>query len=186
MKILQHFLLLSALIGIGSQALGADAECESLPWRFGMSQEQVRSVSACGPYKSFSNGDLETYRGVFAGRERNFQFFFSDGRLRRIGVYTYEGEDAEAAVRAYLQLYKEVSSLFGKVETPGYTGPDLIGPNGETTFLSSVSKLLASSGKVQMAPYSQPKEAFVFSSVMRREIERKTHYYVVLYFNERT
>jgi hypothetical protein len=56
-----------------------------------MSPQEVTSQVDAGPYKSFTNGDLETYNGLFDGHKENVQFFFKEGRLVRIGVYLYEG-----------------------------------------------------------------------------------------------
>jgi hypothetical protein len=39
------------------------------PWQFGMTKEQVASFEQFGPYKSFKNGDLETYNGIYRGRK---------------------------------------------------------------------------------------------------------------------
>lgn len=58
-----------------------------------MSHAQVAAVEGFGPHRSFRNGDLETYNTIFDGRFENFQFFFRDDKLRRIGVYTFEGTD---------------------------------------------------------------------------------------------
>jgi len=78
-----------------------------------MSQEEVLAVAECGPYKSFSNGDLETFSGVFDGKEENFQFFFSEKRLRRIGVYLYEGQDPKVGAKVWLALHGTMTRFFG-------------------------------------------------------------------------
>lgn len=44
------------------------------PWSFGMSADQIQAVTASGPYRPFSNGDLETYNGDFGGKQENVQF----------------------------------------------------------------------------------------------------------------
>src|SRR5213076_3137056 len=76
------------------------------PWKFGMTKAEVASFKEFGPYKEFSNGDLETFNGRFHGRKQNIQFFFQSGRLRRIGVYLGEGTDRKKAVATCQQLYE--------------------------------------------------------------------------------
>jgi hypothetical protein len=75
------------------------------PWQFGMSKDEVVGFSDFGPYKSFRNGDVETYNGLFDGRKGNVQFFFNDSGLRRIGVYEYEGKDGTLANAAWMRSY---------------------------------------------------------------------------------
>ncbi len=148
-----------------------------------MSPAQVAAIAECGPYKTFSNGDLETYNGVFDGKKENFQFFFQDGQLRRIGVYLHESQDPVAGARTWLTLYQAMTKLFGRVETPDNPAP--IDAAGELTFIDKALELVQNSGKTQMAPLTQPKDAFVFSSFMRREVSDEKYYYVVLYFDRR-
>jgi len=155
-----------------------------LPWKFGMSPEEVMGVTECGPYKSFSNGDLETYKGVLDGKEENFQFFFADKKLRRIGIYLYEGQDPVAGAKAWLALYGTISKLFGSIETPGNVSPAASEENS-ASFKAKALEIVQGPGKTQMAPLAQPKNAFVFSSFMRREVDGEKHYYVVLYFDRR-
>jgi len=54
-------LIVAALSPVSVNAAGLP------PWQFGMSKSQVNSLKEFGPYKSFSNGDLETYNGRFHG-----------------------------------------------------------------------------------------------------------------------
>ena len=51
------------------------------PWQFGMTKAEVASFREFGPYKTFSNGDIETFNGRFRERKQNVQFFFERGRL---------------------------------------------------------------------------------------------------------
>ncbi len=75
-----------------------------------------------GLAKSFSNGDLETYSGVFCGKKANVQFYFKDGALRRIAVVTYEGNDPNDASATWLETYRALRDKFGDIETPGISG----------------------------------------------------------------
>jgi len=142
------------LLLVASPALAGDFG----PWNFGMSTEQIKAVSSHGPYKSFSNGDLETYNGDFGGKKENVQFFLKADHLWRIGVYTYEGTDLAAATQAWFQAYKTLQSQYGPIETP-----DLNGESAES-LAQSARALVAAGGKVQMAPLKQPEGMFVFSS----------------------
>ena len=76
------------------------------PWKFGMTKAEVASFKEFGPYKEFSNGDLETFNGRFHSRKENIQFFFDGGRLRRIGVYLGEGTDSKKAVATFQRAYE--------------------------------------------------------------------------------
>ncbi|KAF1707938.1 hypothetical protein CSC70_13350 [Pseudoxanthomonas kalamensis DSM 18571] len=159
----------------------AFAKCDVLSWQFGMSPEEVAAIADCGPYKSFNNGDLETYNGVFNGKKENFQFFFHDEKLRRIGVYLYEGQDPAAGAKIWLELYASLAKLFGDIETPENVAPT----SKETSdaFMETALKTVQNLGKTQMAPAAQPKDAFAFSSFMRNEVEGESYYYIVLYFD---
>ena len=53
------------------------AETDGLaPWHFHMTPQEVMAFADYGPYRSFSNGDLETFTGLFDGKKENVQFFF--------------------------------------------------------------------------------------------------------------
>lgn len=162
----------------------AFAKCDSLPWKMGMSPAEVAGITECGPYKSFSNGDLETYKGVFDGKEENFQFFFEDQKLRRIGIYLYEGKDPAEGAKEWLVLYGTLSKLFGKVETPD-NNSSFADEADRESFTAKALKIVQGPGKTQMAPIAQPKDAFVFSSFMRREVNSEKMYLVILYFDRR-
>ena len=85
------------------------------PWRFGMSKDKVRSCKDLGPYRSFSNGDLETLdaamqkcqyaHDVFAERYGEIEMpgglpASNDGRPSR--------EEVQADVRARLAAGQKV------------------------------------------------------------------------------
>ena len=94
------------------------------PWKFGMTKAEVASYKEFGPYKNFSNGDLETFNGRFHGRKENIQFFFDGGRLRRIGVYLGEGTDSKKAIATFQRAYELLQQDYGKIEVPGMTVTD--------------------------------------------------------------
>ncbi len=144
------------------------------PWTFGMSQEEVLAAKEAGPYKTFSNGDLETYNGTFAGQNRNFQFYFKEGSLWRIAIRTYEGGSIEDATAAWNVTYAALAQRFGSIETP-----DMVGSSSQQLSVQAKS-LVASGKKAQMAPVAQPGDAFVFSTFARYEHEGVSYYTVTV------
>lgn len=162
----------------------ASASCDDLPWKFGMSPEEVTAIVECGPYRRFSNGDLETYKGVFNSKEENFQFFFRDNRLWRIGIYLYEGPEASAGAEEWLQLHGTLSRLFGGVVTPG-NNPPSSDNNARSAFVTTALQLVARSGKTQMMLIWPLDYASVFSSFTGVSVSGRNFYTVVLYFDRR-
>ena len=155
------------------------------PWRFGISQQEVEAVAEWGPYKSFSNGDLETYNAIYEGEKKNFQFFFENNKLKRIGVYFYEGADLNSAASAWLSLHTSMSKKFGAIETLKNELPSGATKQQKEKFKETAIAIVNAEGKTQMAPKVQPNDAFAFSSLMRGETEGKVYYYVMLNFDKR-
>lgn len=155
------------------------AATPKLPWSFGMTKQEVQAVTEYGPYRSFSNGDLETYNGMLDGRKQDFQFFFNNGRLARIGVDLYEGTDLAAAATEWLDLYTWMSAQFGKTDTPG-SDP----PTGDGIVFKGVAQtIVRAGGKPQMAPMEQSADMFVFASLGHYEVQGETYYIVFLFFD---
>lgn len=177
--------ILRILCHLALALTAAGAQAQSLPWKFGATPDEVKAVSRYGPYQAFANGDLETYRGLLDGRERNFQFFFDHGALRRIGVYLYEGTDAHLAAQAWLSLHEYLARTYGAVETPGNVSPVARGDASKAEFVANAIALVGAKGKTQMAPVDQPKDAAVFSSFLAGDVNGERWYYIVLYFVER-
>ena len=153
------------------------------PWHFQMTHKEVESFTDYGPYKTFSNGDLETYSGLFEGRKENVQFFFKDGKLIRIGVYLYEGQDIKAAAGVWGQTYEALKAKYGSIELP-----DIRVDSPGTELAASVVAAAAGgnvdvSGKSQMAPYKQPSDVFVFASFLRGEVQGQVFYYVIVHYD---
>src|SRR5437763_375401 len=106
-------LIITALLPISALAAGLP------PWEFGMAKAQVGSFTQFGPYRSFSNGDLETFNGVYHGKKHNIQFFFDrGGRLQRIGVYLGEGTDGKKAAATFQHAYELLQQDYGTVVVP--------------------------------------------------------------------
>src|SRR5580765_5029991 len=136
------------------------------PWKFGMSKTEVASFKEFGPFKTFSNGDLETFNGRYHGRKENIQFFFEGGRLRRMGVYFGETTDPKKAVAMFERAYRALEQDYGKIEVPqmkvngGGTPPP-------TVIAAGAMANADVTGKTQMAPVKQPKDMSIFSSAYR-------------------
>jgi hypothetical protein len=153
------------------------------PWSFGMSKAEVASFTGQGPYKSFSNGDLETYNGEFDGHKENVQFFFEGDSLRRIGVYLYEGEDARQAAEAWRRAYVSLTKQYGTVDIPALRKTTTSGPLAPEVLAIAAGANTDAVGKTQMAPLKQPGDMFVFSSFARDVIEGKVIYTVIVYLD---
>jgi hypothetical protein len=147
-------------------------------WAFGMTAAQIRAITNRGPYSAFANGDLETYNATLCGQKQNVQFYLKSGVLRRIVVVTYEGTSSEVAVRRWVWTYECLNKLYGTLETP-----DLKGTNLQDLAVQAQSAV-AAGAKVQMAPRSQPKDSFVFSSFNTYEVEGATTYRVWINYDQ--
>lgn len=175
--------LAGLLIAFGAWPALAWAAAGLPPWQFGMTPQQVSAFADYGPYKTFSNGDLETYAGLFGGRKENVQFFFKDGKLARIGIYLYEGHDLKEAAKAWGRTHAALQSMFGDIELPD------LRVAGENTPLTSEQVGVAgaahadATGKVQMAPATQPADKFVFASLRRAVMQGQVFYYVTVYYD---
>jgi hypothetical protein len=127
-------------------------------WKFGMSADEIRGQAAFGPYKAFTNGDLETYSGVFAGAKRNFQFYLRNGKLWRIAIRMYEGHDLDQATAAWRETYVALTGQFGAIETPKMS------PGPVENLAQQARTLVEAGSKAQMAPVQQRAGEFVFST----------------------
>lgn len=153
------------------------------PWRFEMTPQEVTAFQEYGPYKSFSNGDLETYAGIFNGHKENVQFFFKQGKLARIGIYLYEGPDIKSAAATWGRAYAALKSMFGEIELP-----EIHVSNGNASLAPEVVAAAAGAnvdagGKSQMAPIMQPADKFVFASFRRQNVQGQMIYYVIVSYD---
>lgn len=181
-KVLLRAALAFALLPVAWAGRASDG-CEGIPWKFGMSHDEVRAVVECGPYRSFSNGDLETYEASFDGKKENFQFFFEPGgKLRRIGIYVYEGPDLEAAAARWSSLAASMTRIFGVLQSPGNP---LVGTDQAAlaAFSEKAIEQVRDGGKPQMAPFVQPADAGVFASLPHNDVQGSTYYNVILFLD---
>jgi hypothetical protein len=154
------------------------------PWKFGMSKAEVASFKEFGPYKTFSNGDLETFNGRFHGQKENIQFFFQGGSLRRIGVYLGEGTDPKKAVATFQRAYELLQQDYGKIEVPEMKVSGAGTPPPTVIAVGALANADVT-GKTQMAPVRQPKNIFVFASVYRYYVRGAKWFSIAIMFNPR-
>ena len=176
----KRWLLCSILGAVATTQSRADA---GFPWNFDMSPDQVAAVKAYAPYRNFKNGDIETLTGPYDGHTENIQFFFTDNRLRRIGVYMYEGHDIREAGQKWLEAHDSLLRRYGSIETPSNHAPSLADETSRQSFADAARAIVADKGKTQMAPIKQPADARVFASFQRNEIDGERLYLVTVYFD---
>lgn len=170
------------LAATSSMAAGAAAFDGLPPWHFQMTPEQVTSFTQYGPYKSFRNGDLETYAGIFDGHPENVQFFFNAGRLRRIGIYLYEGTDIKQAAVTWQRAYQSISRQYGKVQLPYLRSQSSDPPPPEAIGVAAGAEVMTQ-GKVQMEPVKQPSDKVVFATFFRKDVMGQAYYFVTIYYD---
>lgn len=160
------------------------------PWELGMSKAEVTSKAEFGPYKEFKNGDVETYNGLFEGKKENVQFFFKEERLRRIGVYLYEGTDPQLATAAWQEAYEDLRRRYGEISIPGLKVTAEGQAQSEGLKASTIDPAVLARaagantdavGKTHMAPVTQPDDTFVFSRFWRDEVDGKPYYFVAVF-----
>jgi hypothetical protein len=171
-------ILLSLLVPCSAFAAGLP------PWGFGMTKAEVAGFKEFGPYKPFSNGDLETSNGRYHGRKENVQFFFKGGRLRRIGVYLGETTDPKKAVAMFERAYRALEQDYGKVEVPEMKMSGGATPPPTVIAVGAMANADVT-GKTQMAPVKQPKDMFIFSSAYRVYERGKKVFTVAIFFDKR-
>lgn len=150
-----------------------------------MTPAQVGSFKEFGPYKSFSNGDLETFNGRFHGRKQNIQFFFERGRLRRIGVYLGEGTDRKKAVATCQQLYELLRRNYGPVTIPedkSARGAKPAPPSVQAFAATMNADLF---GATHIVPVKQPKDMRVFGTIRSANFRGQKWFYVAVNFDQR-
>lgn len=149
------------------------------PWRFGMTPQQVSSFPQHAPYYMFTNGDLETFSGIFDGRQQNIQFFFDDGRLEKIGVNLYEGADAESSRLAWVDAYHALHRQYGVLDLT----LDCASPTYEPEVLSHAAKRdVLAGGMQQMTPAQHMPGMSVYATYAGAQIKGHRYFYVFILF----
>ena len=154
------------------------------PWQFGMSKEQVANFKQSGPYKTFQNGDLETYSGIYHGHKENVQFFFRNDRLVRIGVYLGETTDRHKAVAAFRRMYGILEKDYGKIEVPEVHDAPGSKANPDVTSIAAAMNADLF-GKSRAIPARQPKDVQVQGQIFAGNAQGKRWFYVAIFFDPR-
>ena len=156
------------------------------PWQLGMTPSQVASFKESGPYKTFSNGDLETFNGRFHGRKHNVQFYFQGGRLRRIALNLGEGTDRKKAVAACEQLYELLQRDYGAVTIPEDKSPRDAKPAPPGVQAIAATMNADVTGITHLIPAKQPAGMRVVGLVRSGMVGGQKWFYVTLNFDART
>ena len=154
------------------------------PWQFGMTKEQVAGFKQFSPYKTFRNGDLETYSGIYHGHKENVQFFFQSNRLVRIGVYLGETTDRHKAVAAFRRMYGLLEKDYGKIEVPDEHDAPGTKPNPDVTSIAAAMNADLF-GQTRAIPVRQPKDMHVEGQIFAGNAEGKRWFYISIYFEPR-
>ena len=150
------------------------------PWELGMSKARVASVKERGPYKSFSNGDLETNNGVFRGRKANVQFYFSGDRLRRISVHLYEGTAPKGGIPAWRSAYQALEQAYGKISMPDIHVAAKSDPVNADVLAIAAAAHADVVGRTSMLPVKQPPGMRVSGQFRTAMVNGRKWYYVVV------
>jgi hypothetical protein len=156
------------------------------PWEFGMSKAKVVSFRTFAPYKSFSNGDLETYDRPFHGHKANVQFFFNGDRLDRIAVFLYEGTDPKGGIPAWRAAYAALRKDYGKIITPNIR----VSPTSEPVSPEALAIAAAANadvtGESRMLPARQPAGMHVFARLFTGNVQGQKWYYMNIVYDPAT
>ena len=173
-------LIIGLLLPISARAAGLP------PWEFGMSSSQVASFKKYGPYKTFANGDLETYSRPFHGHKVNVQFFFSGGHLQRIAVFLYEGTDPKGGIPAWRAAYEALQKDYGRIISPNIrVSPSSESLNPEIHAVVAAANADAT-GESRMMPAKQPPGMHVFARLFTGNVEGKKWYYMNIVYDPAT
>ncbi len=177
MKIHIVVLAIAAAISVSASAAGLP------PWQFGMSKSQVASFKEFGPYKPFSNGDLETRNGRFDGHKENVQFFFQGDRLRRIGIYLFEGQDPKKGVPVFQRTYDYLQRHYGKIAVPQMHVSPGSQPINSAVIAIGAGANADVTGRTEMYPVKQPKDMRVSAEFMSYRAREGKSYAVAVFLD---
>jgi stress response protein YsnF len=150
-----------------------------------MTKEQVASFKQFGPYRSFSNGDLETYNGVYRGQKRNAQFYFQNNKLVKIMVSLGESTSRDKTIQSFRQAYAILEKDYGKVVVPEiHVGKGSETVNAEVLGIAAAANA-SLTGYTHINPVNQPRDMHVWGTVASTIIGNKRWFYVWIMFEPR-
>jgi len=91
----------------------AEDDLGLVPWRVGMSKEQVVAVADNGPYKDVAAGAVETDNAPFGARKVKATFVFGAAGLATIQMQIYSGSDWREAEKAALEVFDQFKAKLG-------------------------------------------------------------------------
>jgi len=155
------------------------------PWQFGITKEQVASFKQYGPYRSFSNGDLETFQGVYLGQKRNMQFYFQNNSLVKIEVLLGEGTDRNKAIETFKDAYRLLEKRYGKVIIP--EEHDVSKSASRDLTPSAIGAVMNASlfGYSHINPVNQPRDMHVWGTIASTMVGKERWYYIGIMFSPR-
>jgi hypothetical protein len=136
------------------------------PWQFGMTKEQVASFKQYGPYKSFSNGDMETYNREFHGKKENVQFYFVNNKLVKIAINLGEQLDQHKALPVVKRASAILEKDYDKLESSEITVPPTGGRFDADVFAMIAITNATMQGKTHFRGVRQPKDMQVWATIM--------------------
>src|SRR6266480_7750583 len=181
MKVPLLRILLAAIIVLPITATAAGLP----PWQFGMTKQQVASFQKLGPYRTFSNGDLETFKGLYRGQQHNVQFYFVNDRLIRIAVSFGEGTDRDKAIAAFRRSYDILQKDYGPVKIPEVHVSRTSAPVPTDAMAIGAAANAYVTGHTHIVPVNQPKDMRVSGQIMSYVASGERLYAVVIDFDPR-
>jgi hypothetical protein len=150
----------SLVVALATQLLGAE-----LPYRFGMTKEEVRAEAACTPYKDVATtGGLECANFVL-DQKRNVSLVFTNGGLSKIQLWFAESASRGNALKATDELIAYMQKMQGPLESRYLPRDTEVTAAALFAALDTVRADLQA--KIQVTPREQPPDAVVFASIMR-------------------
>ena len=156
------------------------------PWEFGMSKSEVASFKKYEPYKTFSNGDLETYSRTFHSHKANVQFFFNEGRLRRIAVFLYEGTDPKGGIPAWRAAHRALQKDYGRIISPNIRVSPSSEPIDPEILAVAAAANADATGESRMMPAKQPRGMHVSARLFTGNVQDKKWYYMNIVYDPAT
>jgi hypothetical protein len=176
---LRTFCLAAILLPLAATGAGLP------PWQFGMTKEQVVSFKQFGPYRTFKNGDPETFNGMYRGQRHNVQFYFENNRLIRIAVSLGEGTDRDKGIATFRQAYGILQKDYGSVKIPELhvtRGSEPV-PIDAMAIAAAANAFVT--GHTHIIPLKQPRDMRVSGQIMSWVTGSERLYGVVIDFDPR-
>lgn len=156
-----------------------------LVWKFGMKPEEVRDAGY-GPYHDVrSTSGLETNNGVFLNKPATISFNFNQGKLRRIQIWGYVGQNKALAASSFANIYDYLKTQ-GELESAGLRLEQFSTPVDLAEMLLKMMNAPADKDRTRKVQIKlkdvSPENVTVFASLIDHPSEG---YFVFLYFDQK-